>query len=405
MRQALQRQPVDKPKAYEQDVIIGMVQYKISGGREVSSGVTEALVAAAQKKLASGAIKDIKDLAELRQIALADDTISDQERLFLAALLDSTNADRIKAVNLKSQEGRDLKLRFTLDDATAKRLRDVADIGRPASAGKGDEKTQMTTLAGRAKGAKGRIAKLVAFANDRKVPLGDVVEAMRAAASDSTPGDMLAAGAVYAIAAAASHPLAADLKAGKIKVDEMELEAGKKASYMPTATGDLRKGDTIYVQPSFDVGDLSDRETAIHELEHAKQDKAESGLVVKSGGEVEPDAYVAGAKYAMTEIAALPKDKQDDQVKKLAKAWAEWDMYAAAIAAKTDATKLGPVLKAINAARPKKERLDDSDFAKPDSELKEWLVLRLGASAREKVGLSGFSGESWFDVRRTLKRP
>ena len=32
MRQALQRQPVDKPKAYEQDVIIGMVQYKISDG-------------------------------------------------------------------------------------------------------------------------------------------------------------------------------------------------------------------------------------------------------------------------------------------------------------------------------------------------------------------------------------
>ena len=33
-----------------------------------------------------------------------------------------------------------------------------------------------------------------------------------------------------------------------------------------------------------------------------------------------------------------------------------------------------------------------------DDELKEHLVLELGASARRQTGLSGFSGESVFDV-------
>src|SRR4051794_4776841 len=127
MRRQLQRQ------TFEKEISIGGIEY-YADNVNVSSGVSEDLLAAAQKRLAKGALKDVKDLKDLRKVALADDTISDQERLFLAALLDPANAELIKAVDLKGNKGLPLKLKFALDDATAKRLREVADIGRPAKA-------------------------------------------------------------------------------------------------------------------------------------------------------------------------------------------------------------------------------------------------------------------------------
>ena len=387
MRRQLQRDP----KTFEQEVSIGGIAYS-KDGINVSSGVSEELLVAAQKLVAKGAVKDVKDLAALRKIALKDETVSDAERLFLAALLDPANADRIKAFDLKKQDGPPLKLKFALDDATAKRLRDVADIGRPAKAG-----SDITSLAGDSSRVQKHAAALVKFAKERDVALKDVLEAMRAAASDSTPGDMVAAGTVYAIAAAAKHPLADDVKAGRIKVDEMPLNAQGK--YMPTATGGLSKGDTLYLGPSFDIGDLNDRDTVIHELEHASQDKPEKGLVSKTGAELEPDAYVAGAGYSLDEIAALPEAKRAAQVKKLAAKWDRVELFAAVIAARKASDRRLPVLKAINAALDK-TALTDLELAMKDQELKEHLLLELGASARGQSGLSGFSGESVFDVRR-----
>jgi hypothetical protein len=393
MRRQLQRDP----KEYEQDVTIGMVEYAV-GSTNVSSGVTDELVAAAQKRLAKGPIKDVKDLADLRTIALADDTVSDQERLFLAALLDPKNADRIKAVNLKSQEGRDLKLRFALDDGTTKRVREIADFGRPA-AGKGDAAKQITSLAGK---LSKRAAAVVKFAKERKVPLADVLEAMRMAGSDSTPGDMVSAGAIYAIAVAAGNPLADDVKAGRLKVDEMPRTDIEAAIYVPTGTGGLLKGDTIYVKPSFDVSDLLDRATAIHELEHARQDKAEGKPLTKDASELEPDAYVAGGKYTLEEIAALPEKARPAAQKKVAEKWGLHNLFAAVIAARKDADRLMPVLKAINAL-VKDQKLADDDFKKPDSELKERLVVNLGSHGRGRVRLSGLGGESILDLKRGSK--
>ena len=403
----LQRQPVEKAKEFEQEVPIGMIEYSIKGGPDVSSGVTEALVAAAQKRLAKGPIKDPEGLRELRSLALADDTISDAERLFLAALLDPKNADRIKAIKLKSEEARDLRLSFTLDESTEKQLRAVAELGRPG-AGRGKPDAQILALAG-AKGAdRGRVnsrAKvLLKFARDRKVPESDILEAMRVGGSDGTPGDMVAAAALYAIAVAASHPLAADVKAGRIKVDEMHV--AEEAVYAPTGSGGLRKGDTIYVKPSFDVSDLLDRATAIHELEHARQDKAESSPAVKSGSELEPDAYVAGARYALLEIAGLPEKARPAAVKKLSLAWSRVDMYAAVVAGNAAADRLLPVLKAINAARKKDVQLTEEDFKKTDSELRELIAHHLGEhEAKKRVELTGQSGESVFDRLRSPKPP
>jgi hypothetical protein len=183
----------------------------------------------------------------------------------------------------------------------------------------------------------------------------------------------------------------------------MPLESTKHGAYMPTGSGGLRKGDTIYVRPTFDVGDLGDRDMAIHELEHARQDKAETTKVVKSGAELEPDAYVAGSRYLLEEIAAMPEKKRPDVIKKVAADWADFDMYAAVIAAKASPDTLMPVLKAINAARKKDSQFDDFVLKKPDNELRELIVDRLGSSARTRTTLSGFSGESEFDLRRGAK--
>ena len=85
----------------------------------MSSGITLELLTAAQKLVSKGPIKRVEDLtAGLRKIALADQTISDAERLLLAGLLDAENAKRVAAVDLKSTTGPSLKLRFVLDDET-----------------------------------------------------------------------------------------------------------------------------------------------------------------------------------------------------------------------------------------------------------------------------------------------
>jgi hypothetical protein len=238
---SLQRYPKDsKPSSFEQDISIDQIEFNV-GGVNVSRGITLELLTAAQKLVSKGPIKRVEDLQPLRRIALADQTISDAERLFLAGLLDPENAKRVAAVDLKSSTGPSLKLRFALDDETEKRIHAVEQLGRPAG-GKGKPEAQIQALAsGREKNAKA----ILQFAKDRKVAAADVLAAMQTAASDFTVGDMVAAGAAYAVAAAAAHPLADDLKAGRIRVDEMPLPDPEVAQYVATAGGRLWKGDTM----------------------------------------------------------------------------------------------------------------------------------------------------------------
>ena len=151
----LQRDPKDsKPSSFEQEISIDQIAYN-ADRVNVSSGITLELLTAAQKLVSKGPIKRVEDLQPLRKIALADQTISDAERLFLAGLLDAENAKRVAAVDLKSTTGPSLKLRFVLDDETEKRIHAVAQLGRP-TAGKGTPEAQIQALAsGREKERKG----------------------------------------------------------------------------------------------------------------------------------------------------------------------------------------------------------------------------------------------------------
>ena len=58
-----------------------------------------------------------------------------------------------------------------------------------------------------------------------------------------------------------------------------------------------------------------------------------------------------------------------------------------------------PALKVLNAAFGKKALTDD-ELAMKDDELKEHVVVELRSKAQRQSGMSGFSGESVFDVKR-----
>ena len=397
---SLQRDPKDsKPSSFEQDISIDQIEFNV-GGVNVSSGITLELLKAAQKLVSKGPLKRVEDLQPLRRIALADQTISDAERLFLAGLLDPENAKRVAAVDLKSDMGPRLKLSFAFDGETEKRIHAVQQLGRPTT-GKGKPEAQIEGLAsGREKNAKA----ILQFAKERKVPAADVLAAMQTAASDFTVGDMVAAGAAYAIAAAAAHPQADDLKAGRIKVDEMPLGDPTVAQYIPTATGQVWKGDTMYLRPSFDITSVFDRASVIHELTHAGQDKARTKPEVVSKADLEPDAYIAGARYVLQELSMLKDAPLANAVKQVAKAWSRHDLFAAVIASRGDPSKLLPVLKSVNGARPAKDRLEDNFFDSKESELRERLLLEIHVGSSNRVELTGLTGESVFDVKRSLAR-
>jgi hypothetical protein len=287
-----------------------------------------------------------------------------------------------------------------LDDETEKRIHAVEQLGRPA-AGKGTPEAQIQALAsGREKNAKA----ILQFAKDRKVKAADVLTAMQTAASDFTVGDMVAAGAAYAVAAAAAHPQADDLKAGRIKVDEMPLSQTEAAHYTPTASGGVGKGDTMYFKSTFDITSLFDRAVVIHELTHAGQDKARAKPEDVSKADLEPDAYIAGARYVLEDLSGLKDTALAAAAKKVADTWGRHDLFAAVIASRADKARLLPVLRRVNDARPEKKRLEDMFFDSKESELREHLLLEAHVNSSDRVMLTGLTGESVFDVKRTLAR-
>ena len=422
----LQRQPTHDQAPPAKPPVVDEIELIVGGD------ITVALAARA-KKLAKGKITP-EAKRQLHDLALADDdSVSDAERILIAALDDPDNAKRI--AELKPEETEHVTLRFPREQSTRDRIHAVADIGRPKRSAKASTeagaKQEILTLAG-GDPLKTKAAKLLAFAADRGVALGEILDAMIAAASDSTAGDQVAAGSIYAIAKAAANPLADDLRAGRIKVDEQrKLSSGTegvdaRALYGPVAR-DLRrehgpkllKGDTIYVSGSFDVDSVADRGTAIHELQHAADDKAAAGSPTQRRDiEVEVAGYTAGARYTLQEIARLAAGTGHTKaVHALADTWDARHFVAAVHAARTDASgkevKDGPlvaVLREVYGALTDKDRkaiegfagtLDDNlkaDLAELVRTLQGEIMRGTGISAQDMVTLEGLRGESMLDT-------
>ncbi|HKR98435.1 MAG TPA: hypothetical protein VJU79_02865, partial [Candidatus Dormibacteraeota bacterium] len=175
----------------------------------IGSDISLPLAKRAQE-LAGKALGDAQ-LRELHDLALqTDESVDDDERLFITALLEAGNAERLTAAKVRS--GEKLELTLALDKTTKANLQKVIDIGRPdldpavtsalkdASDAKGDKaladkatkraedeaSKQILKLAGA--GGKKRATPVIAYAKANGVAVTDVLGAMINAASDSTAG-------------------------------------------------------------------------------------------------------------------------------------------------------------------------------------------------------------------------
>jgi hypothetical protein len=352
-------------------------------GKEIS-----AALATAAKRAAPGGIKP-DELARLRTVALGDGTITDDERMFLAGLLEPSNAALVAAMETRAGaavtfsvgtiqphmgEIRDLG-RPTVDPEVTKELNAAYDeyftnFNPHMRAARDAAIKQIHALAGRdwRRQADTLISMSTLWA-------GETLRAMVAAASDSTPGDMVMAGAVYIVAARASHPLADDVKAGRIKVDQLPGPApgGEFASYSASGGDDKSsKGDTIYVHADLDITNLAHRRAIIHELEHAADDKSTQAGHWRTTrrDDAEIRAYRAGARYTLRQLEFMTQQVQsavtlgDEKSRKLAqakldKAYADVGaqahaihMLSMALEARADLKRFEMIVVAVDSAAP-----------------------------------------------------
>lgn len=331
------------------------------------------------QEVAKGGVTDA-ELRRLRAEALGDDTISDAERMFLAALLDAKNAAQVAktpiAANTTFSFARDTvepHMAHARDiDQAVKDPRIATERGKAAAAGTIGDLLEHTNAALRA--TFNQVAALTGPGWARKaldaigfglpaVPVEDVLDAMINAASDDTPGDRAMAAVVYVIAATAGHPMAPVVRAGRIKVDQLAQLGGELASY-GTVGGQEGKGDTIKVPSALDPEDLGHRGIVIHELTHAAQDARAAGDKVQMSDreQAEIEAYRAGARYQLEELADALFSRGEG-VRQVATVMSDPLMIALALEAQADPERFKPVVREINAQLRSPSPADDLERA------------------------------------------
>ncbi len=167
---------------------------------------------------------------------------------------------------------------------------------------------------------------LVAYIEVNNIPAVSVLSAMYNAASDSSNGDQVMAGMVYATAAQAGISTAAQIASGTIKVDalipsalqKLTNNSGVDAFYSAASFNDRIKSDTLYVPTTLNIMELPSRALIIHELTHASQDAAEANLTVGPQVDMEIGGYREQAKYIMNQLLATPADSLDMEVASVA---------------------------------------------------------------------------------------
>lgn len=378
----------------------GGLQVQFTVGTEISSR----LAAEALARTAAGPLDD-EAIGELRETALASGrTIDDDERMFLAAMLDARNAAQLQRERAAAGFPAGTSITIPEDRISAADRERVRDFGRDE-----DEPTSMAIGGGRATpeqrivrmggiGFGGRARSLIALAKADKVPLKQVIDAMVAAASDSTPGDRVLAGVAYVLALRAKLPIAADLLVGDIKVDEVpEDEINGTAMY--SMSGDGHKGDTVYLPSTFDPASLADQGGLVHELVHAVQDKAGPGKVDLARAELE--AYRTQARYWLTQLGPLDGMELPPAAQAIAARVLDVHLLAMIIEAR-DRVAYSNLVFQIN--RVAKNRLSDDDFDAASAETDEEVEARALKALRaydpykhKHLKTSGLRGESRLD--------
>ncbi|HEX5726402.1 MAG TPA: hypothetical protein VFX98_13095, partial [Longimicrobiaceae bacterium] len=286
--------------------------------------------------VADGTLSDADIRTLVQEAVAANETVNDHERMFMAGLRDAANLAAFQAVRVRAGAHvtfpigtirRGFAHVVNIDRATtlpasvatplaaastAAGSLDIGEMVRQSLAAQTAAQTEIARIAGAA--FRVQAAALSAFAIARSVSQVDVLRAMHAAASDSTPADQVAAGGAYAVAQSAGHAVAGDVLAGRVKVDALTPAALARqpglgnvvAAYITAAQGSGLKGDTIYLRDNFDIADTGQRSVVAHELDHVDADKA-----APAGGKVtfplkvdlELRGYRAQARYLFAEMA------------------------------------------------------------------------------------------------------
>jgi len=310
----------------------------------IGTEVTRSFAELARRLTAGGSISD-DGLRALRNHALQRrGTVGDNERMFMAGLMDPANVVILQAASLSAGGSITIPLR----SISAARMQHVIDLDRedmPESIT--DSLTEslealrglrigeaMHHLASAEAAASEEIMasagsfrpqarRLIAYAQASNIMLSTVLRAMYAAASDNTSGDKVLAGSSYAIAAAGGSLMAGDLLNGSLKVDALiprafarlpGLTGNETAIYITAAMASGLKGDTIYLQTSLNIENLRDRSAVIHELRHAAQDKAASAAgppQFSAKEQMELSAYRTQARYILDQmVSQTPEERR-----------------------------------------------------------------------------------------------
>jgi hypothetical protein len=291
------------------------------------------LASKAWEQTASGPLND-NDLALLRPLALlTGQTIDDNERMFLAALLDPVNAKKLHAEHPHGFFiGEDVE--FDASSITSANRVRVRDFGRAANMEAPGPRTEPNTEAGHATALDrdiiamagpfaGIAREALTLADSARVLHLQVYYAMLNGASDSTPGDRAFAGAVYVVARQEQlASVANDLMAGRFKVDQVprsQLGEDAQGMYMPIANSAGSKGDTLYLPSDWSLN-LEGQGTAVHELTHVSQDAEAASSTLTPVVDAEMPAFVEEAYFYLSAISKRSGAARDRAVEEIAKA-------------------------------------------------------------------------------------
>jgi hypothetical protein len=367
------------------DVVTDPVTRRATGYEfRVGTELPEAFATEAQARVADGALSDADIRALVKQAVDRRGTVNDHERMFMAGLRDAANVTAFQAVRVAAGaavtfpvasiranhahvlnvDRQGLPASVTTRQAAAATALGSLDLGGTFKALAEAEDAAAADIVKQAGPLRAQATALVAYARANFVPMVAVLEAMHAAASDSTPSDRAMAGAVYAVAAVAGLGVAGDVRAGRVKVDALIPRAFRRlpgvganvmAAYVTAAQGSGMKGDTMYLQTAFDITDTSQRSTLVHELDHAVADRASSptGTVTfpnKVGLELR--AYRAQARYILTQMEGQSAAERAATAARVAADQSSMVYGAALLEAQTDAARFQPLAEILFGVAP-----------------------------------------------------
>src|SRR6185437_9965069 len=172
--------------------------------------------------------------------------------------------------------------------------------------------------------------------------------------------------------------------------------------------GSGRKGDTIYLPSSFDVDDIEQQGTVVHELTHAAEDKSASGVRTTEADRSELSAFRAQARFYLRSLGELNGAARDRTIDALAAAAGEVRVYTlileANVAPIEDYNDLVSIIAQINAKSGTLGSREWNRAVKASNSELEPLALeairrlyRLRRGARGQW--DGLSGDSVLDWR------